>query len=79
MYTQCELLERGDKMNIELMAKKLVALRGDKSREEVARDNGISVSALAMYETGKRVPRDEIKLSLARYYGSSVEEIFFAS
>ncbi len=66
-------------MNIELMAKKLVALRGDKSREEVARDNGISVSALAMYETGKRVPRDEIKLSLARYYGSSVEEIFFAS
>ena len=65
-------------MNIELMAKKLVALRGDKSREEVARDNGISVSALAMYETGKRVPRDEIKLSLARYYGSSVEEIFFA-
>lgn len=66
-------------MNVELMAKKLVTLRGDKSREEVARDNGISVSALAMYETGKRVPRDEIKLSLARYYGSSVEEIFFAS
>lgn len=79
MYTYRELLERGDEMNVELMAKKLVTLRGDKSREEVARDNGISVSALAMYETGKRVPRDEIKLSLARYYGSSVEEIFFAS
>ena len=56
----------------------LKKLRGEKAREEVAFANKISVSALAMYETGKRMPRDEIKMSLANYYGVSVESIFFA-
>lgn len=79
LYTECELLKDGEKMNAKIIAEKLISLRGDKSREEVAKANGISVSALVMYETGKRIPRDEIKLSLARYYNSSVEEIFFAS
>ena len=76
LYTKCELLKDGEKMNAKIIAEKLISLRGDKSREEVAKANGISVSALVMYETGKRIPRDEIKLSLARYYNSSVEEIF---
>lgn len=55
----------------------LVQLRGVKTQETVARDVGISVSALAMYETEKRVPRDEIKIKLANYYNRSVQEIFF--
>lgn len=55
----------------------LVQLRGVKTQETVARDVGISVSALAMYETEKRVPRDEIKIKLADYYNRSVQEIFF--
>ena len=33
--------------------------------------------ALTMYETGQRVPRDEIKVKLARFYGKAVETIFF--
>lgn len=59
-------------------AKKLVELRGSKSREEVAKACGISVSALAMYEQGQRVPRDSIKVKLAQYYNRSVGFIFFA-
>lgn len=59
------------------IAKRLVNLRGDKTREEVALANNISVSALTMYETAHRVPRDELKKSLAQYYGVSVESIFF--
>ena len=55
----------------------LVQLRGEKTQETVARDVGISVSSLAMYETEKRVPRDEIKIKLANYYKRSVQEIFF--
>lgn len=47
-----------------------------KSREEVAFNVGISVSALTMYEIGKRVPRDEIKVRLADYYKCSVASIF---
>lgn len=64
-------------MNKEKMAKKLVKLRGDKSREQVAVDLDISYSAVVSYETGERVPRDEVKIRIANYYGVGVEEIFF--
>ena len=64
-------------MDALVIGKKLTALRGDSSQEEVAKVVGISVSALSMYETGNRIPRDEIKVKLARYYKSTVEEIFF--
>ena len=56
---------------------KLVALRGNKSQATVASDIGISISALAMYESGQRNPRDDVKLALANYYGVSVAYLFF--
>lgn len=58
-------------------ARKLIEARNTRSREEVASAVGISVSALAMYELGKRVPRDETKIKLARFYGTTVEFLFF--
>lgn len=61
------------------IAKKLVELRGEKSRSDVATALGISVSALQMYEIGERVPRDEIKSKIAHFYKKSVQSIFFAS
>ena len=64
-----------DKMQI---AKRLKELRGQKSIRVVAEECGISHSALAMYETGQRIPKDNIKLRLAQYYGTSVEVLFFA-
>ena len=60
-----------------IVAEKLVKLRGDKSRETVAKACGISISALAMYERGERIPRDDIKVRLAEYYNRSVNFIFF--
>ena len=66
-------------MDRELVAKRLIELRGDKNREEVAKACNISVSALAMYEQGERIPRDDIKIRLAKYYNRTVESIFFAS
>lgn len=63
-----------DKKNI---GKRLILLRGNKTQKEVASELKISISALAMYEQGNRVPRDEIKLKIASYYGKSVQEIFF--
>lgn len=60
------------------IGKKLTMLRGKKKRKEVAKACGISVSALAMYETDQRVPRDYIKVRLADYYKRSVSYIFFA-
>lgn len=61
------------------IAKRLVELRGNKSREDVANSVNISCSALSMYEQGNRIPRDEIKVRLANYYGTTVQDIFFAN
>ena len=58
------------------MNEKLIALRGERSQEEVAKALGISVSALSMYEQGNRIPRDEIKVKMAEYYGISIESLF---
>lgn len=66
-------------MDRKQIAEKLVELRGEKTQAEVAENVGISLSALAMYETGKRIPRDEIKIRLANYYGTTVESLFFSS
>lgn len=63
--------------NQNAVGRKLKALRGNKPLEQVAKDTGISRSALNMYELGERIPRDMKKIILAEYYGKSVEEIFF--
>ena len=62
------------------IASRLINLRKSvkKTQEEVARTIGISTSALAMYEAGERLTRDEVKIRLANYYNVSVEFIFFA-
>ncbi|AKR35039.1 helix-turn-helix transcriptional regulator [Bacillus cereus] len=66
-------------MNKQLIAKNLITLRSEKTREEVAESVGISVSTLQMYENGQRIPRDEIKVKLANFYGATVQSIFFDS
>lgn len=68
----------GLEMDRKKVAVRLLLLRGDRSQEEVAAAIGVRQSTMAMYESGARMPRDEIKLALARYYGCSVESIFFS-
>lgn len=63
-------------MNRKAIAKRLILLRGNRSREEVAKACGISISALAMYEQGERIPRDDIKIKIASYYNRTVDFIF---
>ena len=64
-------------MNSDVIAQRLVELRGTKSRESVAKAVGVSVSAISMYENGERIPRDDVKIRFAEYYQKSVQEIFF--
>lgn len=61
----------------ELIAKRLIELRGDASREETAQIIGISLSALQMYENAQRIPKDTIKVRIAQHYKKTVQEIFF--
>lgn len=64
-------------MDAQKIGERLENLRGEKSLAIVAEDTGISISALSMYESGNRIPRDDVKVSLANYYGKTVQEIFF--
>jgi len=56
---------------------KLKTLRGNRSADEVAKAVGISRSAIGMYELEERIPRDDIKIKLADYFGTTVQAIFF--
>lgn len=58
-------------------ASALRAARGEKDQRTVANDIGISQSALCQYENGERRPRDEVKVKLAQYYGTTVGRLFF--
>lgn len=56
---------------------RLTELRAERSQMEVAEAIGITQAALSMYERGERVPRDDLKIKLADYYGKTVSDIFF--
>lgn len=64
-------------MNAVDIGKRLIKLRGNRTQDEVAKANGMSLSAIGMYERGERIPRDEIKIKLANYYNTTVQDIFF--
>lgn len=64
-----------DKVKI---GKRLAKLRGEKSQREVAEAIGVEPMAISYYESGQRMPRDEIKIKIAEYYGTTVYAIFFA-
>jgi len=63
------MLNTEDAAYKEKLAGMLVTLRGNRSAEEAAKAVGISVNALMKYESAQRMPRDEVKRALARYYG----------
>lgn len=58
-------------------AEKLVKARGVESQAQVAEAIGIKQSTLSMYEHGLRVPRDHIKVKLAKYYRTTVQALFY--
>lgn len=59
------------------IGRRLIAIRGDIPRDELANAIGVSISAVSMYENGERIPRDDIKIRIANFFGRSVQEIFF--
>ena len=56
---------------------RLKLLRGDKSREEVAMAIGVTSQAICNYECGLRTPSDDIKVKIAKYFGETVQAIFY--
>lgn len=68
-------------MNAKIIGDRIKKLREAQniSRDELIEAVGISASALSMYETGQRIPRDEIKLRIARFLNTTIEALFFTS
>lgn len=64
--------------NMAEVGKRLRQLRGIRTRTGVSREVGIPLSTLQSYEEGRRKPSGRAMVLLAKYYGRSVEEIFFA-
>lgn len=65
-------------MDREKISKRLVELRGDKSPSEVAYNIKVTENAYRNYERGWRVPSDYVKARLAKYYNTTIDDIFFA-
>jgi len=61
------------------IGKKLRSLREEKKEtaEQLSDAISVSESAVFMYEAGKRIPRDEVKIRIAEHFAVSVESIFF--
>lgn len=57
---------------------RLRQLRAERKQSEVAEAIGVSTMAISQYESGKRMPQDKIKVKLARYFGQTVESLFYA-
>ena len=64
-------------MDAKEIGARLSELRGERSQSEVARAIGVSRSAVCNYEMGLRIPKDDIKMRLAKYFKSSVAKIFY--
>ena len=62
-----------------IIGKKLRNLRlaAGETIKETAIAVGVSESALRMYETGQRVPRDEVKESFGNHFKRSIEFLFY--
>lgn len=64
---------------MEDVAKRLKDARTKKgcTAKAVAVACGITETAVYMYESGSRVPRDTVKKALAKFYGTTVQRLFF--
>lgn len=54
----------------------LIAARGDKKQEEVAKVVGISQKSISKLELGKRNPSSSVLGKITTYYNKTAEELF---
>lgn len=59
------------------VGKRLRALRGKKTLDEVAKALGVTSMAVSLWERGERIPNDDIKIKIAAHYNTTVTAIFF--
>jgi len=70
-------MKGGDKLKTVAERIKEARLAKGCTVEECAEGCGVSASAIQMYECGQRIPRDNIKIAMAEFFGMTVQELFF--
>ncbi len=62
-----------------IIGERIYNLRVQKNlkRSDVANGTNLTVSAISNYELGIRVPRDEAKIALAKYFGVDISTFFY--
>lgn len=59
------------------LGEKLIALRGEKTRKQMAKEIGINVQIVQKWEKDYHYPRVEALFRLAKYYGITVSELLY--
>lgn len=61
-----------------IIGERIYKLRTERKleRKDVASGTNLTISAISNYELGIRVPRDEAKVALARFFGVDVATFF---
>lgn len=57
--------------------KRLRDLRAGRSQSEVASALGVAQTTVSSWETEERAPKDQQKIMIAKYYNTTVADIFF--
>ena len=85
MFTKCEETkprdnwgERWAEMDKDKIGKMLKKLRGSRPQKDIAEEVGVLQSTYSMYDSGQRIPSDEVKKKIANVFNVSVQEIFFS-
>lgn len=59
------------------IGKRLIEARAGRSRKEVCAALDMPASTLQMYENGKRMPSDDVKVKFSNFYNIPIEKLFF--
>ena len=65
-------------MDRKAVGERLKALRGNRTLDEVGNALGVTAMAVSLWERGERIPNDDLKIKIARFYEVPVVSIFFA-
>lgn len=68
-----------EEINAKEVGKELERMRSERgaSQAEIAKELGITAMAISQYERGERIPRDTLKVRIARIFGRSVGDLFY--
>lgn len=61
------------------VGEKIREMRGSRNltQEELGNALGCTKMAISTYESGKRMPNDNMKIKIANYFGVSISSIFY--